>query len=89
MFVKATKINSLVNIEIKDTGIGIASEHLDLIFERFWRADQSRSYQSGKSGLGLAIVKEIVQLHNGTISVTSELGKGSHFSIGFYHLNFG
>ncbi len=83
VIVKATKINSHLNIKIKDTGIGIAREHLDLIFERFWRADKSRSYQSGKSGLGLAIVKEIVQLHNGTISVDSQLGKGSCFELRF------
>jgi signal transduction histidine kinase len=83
VIVKATKINSHVNIKIQDTGIGIAPEHLDLIFERFWRADKSRSYQSGKSGLGLAIVKEIVQLHNGTISVDSQLGKGSCFELRF------
>ncbi|MGL5938926.1 MAG: sensor histidine kinase [Waterburya sp.] len=83
VIVKATKINSHVNIKIKDTGIGIAPEHLDLIFERFWRADKSRSYQSGKSGLGLAIVKQIVQLHNGTISVDSQLGKGSCFELCF------
>jgi signal transduction histidine kinase len=81
--IKAKKINSHVNIKIQDTGIGIAPEHLDLIFERFWRADKSRFYQSGKSGLGLAIVKEIVQLHKGTISVESELGKGSCFDLCF------
>jgi len=81
--VKAKKINSYLNIKIQDTGIGIAPENLDLIFERFWRADKSRSYQSGKSGLGLAIVKEIVTLHNGSISVESELEKGSCFSLCF------
>ena len=83
VIVKATKINSYVNVKIKDTGIGIAPENLDKIFERFWRVNKSRSYQSGKSGLGLAIVKEIVQLHNGTISVDSELRKGSCFDLRF------
>ena len=81
--VKASKINSHIQIKFEDTGIGIAPEHIDNIFERFWRADKSRSYQSGRSGLGLAIVKEIVRLHNGTISVESELGKGSCFILSF------
>ena len=82
--VSAVKVNSrLIKVEIKDTGIGIAPENLDKIFERFWRADKSRAYQTGKSGLGLSIVKEIVLLHRGKISVTSELEKGSCFTILF------
>lgn len=81
--VNAVKNNFYIVIEIKDTGIGIAPEHLDKIFERFWRADKSRSYQTGKSGLGLAISKEIVQLHNGKIFAESELGKGSCFTVRF------
>ncbi len=84
VIVKAIKTNFHVNIKIEDTGIGIASEHLEQIFERFWRADKSRFYQLGRSGLGLAIVKEIVRLHNGTISVNSELGKGSCFNLYFF-----
>ncbi len=84
VIVKAIKINSQVSIKIEDTGIGIASEDLEQIFERFWRADKSRFYQLGRSGLGLAIVKEIVQLHNGTISVNSELRKGSCFNLYFF-----
>ena len=81
--VNCQRIDSQIQIEIADTGIGIAPEHLDKIFERFWREDQSRSYQSGRSGLGLAIVKEILQLHHGTVSVDSELGKGSCFTLIF------
>ncbi|MGD1920450.1 MAG: sensor histidine kinase, partial [Pleurocapsa sp.] len=81
--VKGQKINSQIHIEIADTGIGIASEHLDKIFERFWRADKSRSYQSSRSGLGLAIVKEIIRLHHGKVSVDSQLGKGSNFTLIF------
>ena len=81
--IKARKIDSHLKIKIEDTGIGIAPEHIDQIFERFWRADKSRSYQSGRSGLGLAIVKEIVRLHNGTILVESELSKGSCFILSF------
>ncbi len=83
VIVKAEKFYSYINIKIEDNGIGIAPEHINKIFERFWRVDKSRSYQSGKSGLGLAIVKEIVRLHNGSISVKSELGKGSCFYLRF------
>ena len=81
--VKGQKFNSQIQIEISDTGIGIAPEHLDQIFERFWRVDKSRSYQSRRAGLGLAIVKEILQLHHGTVSVDSQLGKGSNFILIF------
>lgn len=80
---RSQKINSQIQIEIADTGIGIAPEHLDKIFERFWRADKSRSYQSKRLGLGLAIVKEILQLHHGTVFVDSQLGKGSNFILIF------
>ena len=72
--------NSII-IKVSDTGIGITPEHLDKIFERFWRVDKSRSYQTGRSGLGLAIVKEIVRLHGGKIIVESELGVGSCFIV--------
>ncbi|MEM6613683.1 MAG: HAMP domain-containing sensor histidine kinase, partial [Cyanobacteria bacterium P01_C01_bin.72] len=82
--VKGRKINSQIQIEIIDTGIGIAPEYLNKIFERFWRADKSRSYQSRRLGLGLAIVKEILQLHHGKIFVDSQLGKGSNFILIFH-----
>ena len=83
IIVQATRENSQLLVKVKDTGIGIAPEHLNKIFERFWRVDQSRSYQSGRSGLGLAIVREIVQQHQGTISVESKLGVGSCFTVRF------
>jgi signal transduction histidine kinase len=68
-------------IEIEDSGIGIAPDHLPMIFDRFFRVgDRSRD---GGTGLGLAIVKAIVEAHNGTISVTSELGVGTAFRICF------
>jgi heavy metal sensor kinase len=73
--------NAVVSVE--DTGQGIAPEHLPHIFERFYRADQARSRNTGGTGLGLAIVKEIVETHGGSIDVKSELGKGSIFTIGF------
>ncbi len=84
VIIEASRANSnCLAIKVRDTGIGIAPEHLDQIFERFWRVDKSRSYQAGKSGLGLAIAKEIVQLHNGIILVESQLGKGSCFTVRF------
>jgi signal transduction histidine kinase len=72
---------SSIEIKVKDTGVGIAREHLDKIFERFWRADNSRSYWHGGSGLGLSIVKAIAENHGGTVTVTSELGIGSCFTV--------
>lgn len=81
--VEATKENSQLVVKVKDTGVGIAPEHLNKIFERFWRADPSRSYQSGRSGLGLAIVREIVRQHQGDIFVESQLGVGSCFTVRF------
>jgi len=82
--IEASRANSkLIVIKVRDTGIGIAPEHLDKIFERFYRVDKSRSYQTGKSGLGLAIAREIVQLHKGTIFVESQLGIGSCFTVRF------
>jgi len=66
-------------ILVEDSGDGIASEHLPYIFERFYRTDTSRSRATGGSGLGLAIVKQLVQAHGGTISVSSQPGRGSCF----------
>jgi heavy metal sensor kinase len=68
-------------IEIRDTGIGISEQDLPHIFERFYRADQARSRESGGSGLGLAIAQWIVDLHGGLIEVQSNLGAGSVFRI--------
>lgn len=67
--------------EISDTGIGIATEELPFIFDRFYRADKARSAQTGGMGVGLAIVKRIVAGHNGKIEVTSSPGVGTTFSI--------
>lgn len=70
-----------VQITIKDTGIGISKEDLPYVFERFYRADKSRSRVTGGSGIGLAIVKSLVEAHRGTISVNSEPGLGSEFVV--------
>ncbi|GII29805.1 sensor histidine kinase [Planotetraspora mira] len=70
-----------VEIGVADTGNGIAAEHLPHVFDRFWRADRSRSRETGGSGLGLAIVRQIAEAHGGTVTVTSTLGEGSTFTL--------
>ncbi|MCW5942952.1 MAG: hypothetical protein KIS66_12015 [Fimbriimonadaceae bacterium] len=66
-------------LRVRDTGVGIASEHLARIFERFYRVDRARSRASGGTGLGLSIVKHLVESHGGQVRVTSELNTGSTF----------
>jgi two-component system phosphate regulon sensor histidine kinase PhoR len=68
-------------IMIVDTGEGIPAQYLDRLFERFYRVDRARSREVGGTGLGLAIVKHLARAHGGEVSVTSELGKGSMFTI--------
>ena len=70
-----------VDVSVSDTGIGIAKEDLSRIFGRFWRADASRAREAGGLGVGLAVTKQIVERHHGYISVESELGKGTTFTI--------
>jgi len=68
-------------LQVKDTGIGISEEDTKHIFDRFYQADKSRFRMGDSSGLGLAIAKWIVEAHHGTISVESEIGKGSTFAV--------
>jgi two-component system sensor histidine kinase BaeS len=68
-------------IEVADTGMGIAPEHLDRIFHRFWRAPEARAVASGGSGVGLALVADLVRAHDGRVEVSSRPGRGSTFSV--------
>ncbi len=70
-----------VVVSVKDTGIGIASEHLPRIFERFYRVDKGRSRATGGTGLGLSIVRHIIESHGGQVNVKSALNEGSTFII--------
>jgi signal transduction histidine kinase len=67
-------------VRVSDTGIGIAAADLPRIFERFWRADRSRSRRSGGTGLGLTICRRLVEMQGGEIRVTSQLNQGSQFT---------
>ncbi len=76
-----TKEDPWVKIAVADTGIGIASENIPNLFDRFYRVDKARSRDAGGSGLGLAIAKSVVDLHGGKITIDSQPGKGSTFTV--------
>jgi signal transduction histidine kinase len=71
-----------VSVSVSDTGIGIEAKDLPFVFERLYRADSSRARATGGSGIGLAITRAIVEAHGGSITASSEPGKGSEFVIG-------
>ena len=77
--ISASKCPQWVNLTVSDTGVGIPSEHLPHVFERFYKVDRSR--RDGGTGLGLAIAKHLVQAHGGDISVSSAEGQGSSFTL--------
>lgn len=81
VWVSISKRNGLAYIVVKDNGIGISAEHQERIFERFYRVDKSRSKQTGGTGLGLSIVKHIASYHHGSISIDSEIGKGTEITV--------
>ncbi|MFJ8748959.1 sensor histidine kinase [Streptomyces sp. NPDC102441] len=74
-------VDGEVVLEVADTGSGMAPEDLPYVFDRFWRAEKSRSRRTGGSGLGLAIVRKLVEAHGGTAGVVSTVGQGSVFTL--------
>lgn len=81
--IQLTKKQDHLFVHISDSGIGISAEDQMHIFERFYKADKSRTRTAGGSGLGLSIVKKIIELHKGEISVKSQVGKGTTFTVTF------
>lgn len=81
IFVKLEKSDKNVVFTVSDTGIGIDRNNLDKIFERFYVVDKSRNKNISSTGLGLAIVKHVVKAHDGTVTVNSQLGKGTTFVV--------
>lgn len=89
--VNASQADRTVYFKVKDTGIGIAQENISKLFQPFVQIDSSLNRQYSGTGLGLALVRRIVEMHGGTVSVTSELGKGSEFTVSLpcqSHLNY-
>ncbi len=70
-----------VALAVQDTGIGIAPEHQARVFDRFYRVDQARTRSSGGAGLGLAIARELVEAHGGQLTLASQVGQGSTFTV--------
>ena len=66
---------------VRDTGVGIATEHLPRVFDRFYRVDSARSQASGSNGLGLSICRSIAEAHHGSITIESQLGKGTQVTL--------
>jgi PAS domain S-box-containing protein len=81
VYLRASRTDDHICIEVEDTGVGIAEEDIDAIFERFRQVDGSSTRRAEGTGLGLAITQRLVQMHGGTITVQSALGKGSTFTV--------
>ena len=79
--VRVARRGDMTSIDVADTGIGIAAEHLPHLFDRFYRVDAARSRQAGGAGLGLAIAQWVAAAHGGRIDVASEPGRGSRFTV--------
>ena len=79
--VSVEQVQNETQVRVRDTGAGITPEHLPHVFDRFYRAHEARGRDRGSTGLGLAIVKAIVEAHRGTVTVTSQIGEGSTFTI--------
>jgi signal transduction histidine kinase len=79
--VKLSSCENEVECKVSDTGIGISQQDQLRVFERFYKVDKSRDRSLGGNGLGLSIVKKIIDLHGGKISLESEIGKGTEFTI--------
>jgi signal transduction histidine kinase len=77
---EGVEVNDKVEISVEDTGTGIAPEDLPFVFERFYRADKSRTRSTGGTGLGLTIVKHLVEAHGGSVQITSMLGQGTRIA---------
>jgi two-component system sensor histidine kinase BaeS len=80
-YVTGTDSGDVVAVEVADTGSGIPADEVPHVFDRFWRAEKSRSRSTGGSGLGLAIVLKLAEAHGGTADVASTEGQGSVFTL--------
>jgi two-component system, OmpR family, phosphate regulon sensor histidine kinase PhoR len=79
--VRVSRDGESARVDVADTGIGIAPEDRERIFERFFRVDRARSRSEGGAGLGLSIIRWAVEAHGGSVEVESDVGRGSTFSI--------
>lgn len=81
LYVRLKKQTEKITIEIEDTGLGIPKEQINLVFEKFYRVKRKENESTSGTGLGLTVTRDIIKAHNGELSVTSELNKGSKFTI--------